>query len=297
MQLERGQTAVVTGGGSGIGLALAEGFADAGLNVVLADVDEAALDAAVSAVGARGVETLAVRCDVSREEEVARLAAVARERFGRVHVACNNAGVMSPADPWAGPLSAWQWVMGVNFWGVLHGVRAFLPQMAADGGGHIVNTASIAGLLPGFSPAYDASKHAVVAFTEDLFSYTKVNGLPVGVSVLCPGWVRTKILDASRNWPAELGEEPPQAVGSDLVKKYVGRAIDEGATPAAVAAAVLDAVRADRFWVLPHREFVDLCVDRWQMIADGADPVLVRELPGVALDELLEEMLGQLGQA
>ena len=110
---------------------------------------------------------------------------------------------MSQADAWFGPLSAWNWVLGVNLWGVIHGVRAFLPVLAAQGEGHIVNTASIAGLLPGFGAAYDATKHAVVALTEDLYLAMQQSGLPIGVSVLCPGWVRTNILDAERNWPGD----------------------------------------------------------------------------------------------
>ena len=150
-----------------------------------------------------------VRCDVSKEEQVAALVEATLERFGGVHVVCNNAGVAAQADPWFGPLSAWEWVMGVNFWGVVHGCRAFLPHLI--GGGHIVNTASIAGLYPGFSPAYDASKHAVVAISEGLYNVVTMAGLPIGVSVLCPGWVRTQIMDADRNWPAELGEKPPLA--------------------------------------------------------------------------------------
>ena len=150
MQLEAGKVAVVTGAASGIGFALAERFATSGMHVVLADVDEAGLAAAAERIGARGVDTLTVRTDVSDEASVQALAAAAIERFGTVHVVCNNAGVVSQADAWFGPLSAWTWVFGVNLWGVIHGVRAFLPVLAAQGEGHIVNTASIAGLLPGF---------------------------------------------------------------------------------------------------------------------------------------------------
>ena len=156
---------------------------------------------------------------------------------------CNNAGVAAQADPWFGPLSAWEWVIGVNFWGVVHGCRAFLPHLI--GGGHIVNTASIAGLYPGFSPAYDASKHAVVAISEGLYNGMTMAGLPVGVSVLCPGWVRTQIMDADRNWPSELGEKPPLAPTSEIVGHHVRRAIAEGATPAFIADAVADSVLAE----------------------------------------------------
>ncbi len=169
MQLEAGKVAVVTGAASGIGFALAERFAQSGMHVVLADIEAVALDAAAERIAAHGVETLAVVTDVSSEAAVQALAAAAVERFGSVHLVCNNAGVVSKADAWAGPISAWEWVMGVNFWGIVHGVRAFLPVLVENGGGHIVNTASIAGLMPGFGASYDASKHAVVALTEDLF--------------------------------------------------------------------------------------------------------------------------------
>jgi NAD(P)-dependent dehydrogenase (short-subunit alcohol dehydrogenase family) len=295
MELRTGQVAVVTGAAGGIGLALADRFAAAGLNVVLADVDAAALAQAAEQVGARGVETLEVLCDVSDEPAVQALAAAAVERFGTAHVVCNNAGVMSSADPWNGPLSTWQWVMGVNLWGVVHGVRAFLPILTAQGEGHIVNTASIAGLMPGFGASYDATKHAVVALTEDLYRETQMSASGVGVSVLCPGWVRTGILDAGRNWPTDQGEAPAAADGSEIMLKYVRRAIDEGTTPAAVADLVADAVVGDRFWVFPHPEFVELAIQRWHEIAEGQQPALFRDTPGMPpTEEIIAEVLASL---
>ena len=281
MQLAKGNVAVVTGAASGIGLALAERFATSGMHVVLADVDDAGLAAAAKQVARSGVETLSVRTDVSNVDSVQALADATFARFGAAHVICNNAGVASSADEWFGPLSSWEWVMGVNLWGVVHGVRAFLPRLIAQGGGHFVNTASIAGLYPGFGPSYDATKHAVVAITEDLYRAMTTAGLPIGVSVLCPGWVRTKIMDADRNWPAELGEKPPAAFGSEVIRKHVVRAIDEGATPAAVADLVADAVVEDRFWVFPHPDFVELVVRRWHGIAEGRNPELLVDTPGM----------------
>ena len=296
MELQGGQVAVITGAGSGIGLALAERFASAGLNIVAADVQDDALATAAEKIAAHGVEVHTVRCDVSKEEQVAALVEATLGRFGAVHVVCNNAGVAAQADPWFGPLSAWEWVMGVNFWGVVHGCRAFLPHLI--GGGHIVNTASIAGLYPGFSPAYDASKHAVVAISEGLYNGMTMAGLPVGVSVLCPGWVRTQIMDADRNWPSELGEKPPLAPTSEIVGHHVRRAIAEGATPAFIADAVADSVLANRFWVLPQQEFLDLVVRRWDTIAERANPAQDDQTPGMPpREQLLAELMAGLGIA
>jgi NAD(P)-dependent dehydrogenase (short-subunit alcohol dehydrogenase family) len=277
MELEAGDVAVVTGAASGIGRALAERFARAGLNVVLADVERDALAEATEVVAAIGVETLAVVTDVSLETDVQALADATIERFGAVKLVCNNAGVGGRTDPWFGPLSGWQWVMGVNFWGVVHGIRAFLPHLL--GGGHIVNTASIAGLLPGVTPPYDASKHAVVAVSEDLYTDMQTVGLPVGVSVLCPGWVRTAIVDSARNWPDRLGERPEP--GPEIVTRHLRRAIDEGATPALIADRVADAVETGRFWVIPQDEFLDLAVRRWHGIAERRDPEPAEQLPGL----------------
>jgi NAD(P)-dependent dehydrogenase (short-subunit alcohol dehydrogenase family) len=294
MELTKGQVAVVTGAGSGIGLALAERFAAAGMNLVLGDVQDDALAAATSHLQAGGVDVLPVRLDVSNETDVHDLAERTIDHYGAVHVVCNNAGVAARGDPWFGPVSSWEWVLGVNFWGVVHGCRAFLPHLV--GGGHIVNTASIAGLMPGFSPAYDASKHAVVAITEDLFNMIKGADLPIGVSVLCPGWVRTSIVDADRNWPASLGEKPADDPAAEIPRKYATRAIAEGRTPASVADAVADAILADRFWVIPHQDFLDLCIDRWASIAERADPLAPEDVPGMPpRSQILAEVAAALG--
>jgi len=281
MELSAGKVAVVTGAASGIGLALAERLARAGLDVVLADVEEPALQAAEQKVAGLGVKTLAVPTDVSDEAAVNALAAAAVDRFGAVHVVCNNAGVASDADPWFGPLSTWKWVLGVNLWGVVHGIRAFLPLLAAQGEGHIVNTASVAGLIPGVGPIYDAAKHAVVAISEDLYQAMTIAGLPVGISVLCPGWVRTSIDQATRNWPKSLGEVPPPAVTAEVMTPHVQRAVEEGMAPAAVADLVADAITADRFWVFTDPRFTQIALDRWQRIAEGRNPQTEVDLPGM----------------
>jgi NAD(P)-dependent dehydrogenase (short-subunit alcohol dehydrogenase family) len=295
MELAAGKVAVVTGAAGGIGLALAERFAASGLSVVLADVDGEALDVAADTIAATGVEVLAVPTDVSDESAVQDLAAATMDRFGAAHIVCNNAGVSSMADPWTGPISSWEWVVGVNMWGVIHGVRAFLPILVGQGDGHIVNTASIAGLLPGLAPAYDATKHAVVALTEDLYTTLAMTGLPIGVSVLCPGWVRTGIMDADRNWPAHLGERPPDAFGADIMGNHVRRAIAEGLTPEAVADMVADAVTALRFWVFPHPAFVEVAERRWQTIAEGLNPTLLTDVPGLPpAEQMLSEVAATL---
>ncbi|MCU0269304.1 MAG: SDR family NAD(P)-dependent oxidoreductase [Acidimicrobiales bacterium] len=297
MELERGKVAVVTGAASGIGLALAERLAVAGMAVVLSDIEEdKAAEQARRLAGTHGVETLAVRTDVSEAAQVEELARAAWDRFGGVHLVCNNAGVAATADPWLGPLSAWEWVMGVNFWGVVHGVRAFLPYLVLGGGGHIVNTASMAGVFPGFTPAYDASKHAVVAVSEGLYTMLRAAQLPVGVSVLCPGWVRTQLMDAERNWPDELGAAPGATGGAGVMAGHVRRAIDEGMTPAAVADRVADAVTGNRFWVFPHADFLELAVRRWERIAEGLDPEPPGQIPGLPpFEQLLAEMQAAAG--
>jgi NAD(P)-dependent dehydrogenase (short-subunit alcohol dehydrogenase family) len=210
-------------------------------------------------------------------------------------VICNNAGVTTRADPWFGPLSAWQWVVGVNMWGVVHGVRAFLPRLIEQGEGHVVNVASMAGLIPGLSPAYDAGKHAVVAITEDLYWTLQALGLPIGVSVLCPGWVRTQIFEAERNWPAALGESPPAGFASSVVDPHLRRAVAEGMTPMAVADLVADAVTESKFWVFPHPEFVELAAQRWSTIAEGRNPERLGTMPGMpSAEQIAAEVAAML---
>jgi NAD(P)-dependent dehydrogenase (short-subunit alcohol dehydrogenase family) len=299
MKLEEGKVAVVTGAASGIGFGLAERFARAGMHVVLADIDEAAMADAAARIRSHGVEALEVRTDVSNEQAVQALAAAALERFGAAHVVCNNAGVAAKADPWFGPLSAWEWVFGVNLWSVIHGVRAFLPTLATqEGGGYIVNTASMAGLLPGFGPSYDATKHAVVAISEDLYRTVRQMQLPIGVSVLCPGWVRTRIADAERNWLTHLGDLPPDSMIAAVVDKHLKRVIDEGTPPAVIADSVADAIEAERFWIVPHDDWLDLAVRRWHTIAEGANPVEELDVPGLPpLEEIAAEVQALLGGA
>ncbi|MEM9516809.1 MAG: SDR family NAD(P)-dependent oxidoreductase [Actinomycetota bacterium] len=288
MELGTDTVVVITGAGSGIGLAMANAFAAAGCKLVLADINEDDLTTADGEVrAAHGVETMTSVTDVSQAEQVEALATATVERFGAVHVVCNNAGVTGKGDPWIGPIETWTWTMGVNFWGVVHGVRAFLPRILESGGGHIVNTASIAGLFPGFGAAYDASKHAVIAVTEDLYTSMEMSPVPIGVSCVCPGFVRTGILDADRNWPDELGNKPEYDTAQTVLFKHARTAIAEGIQPAVVADLVINAVRENRFWVFPHADWLELVRDRFGAIGEGINPQQPEQSPGMPPREQL----------
>jgi NAD(P)-dependent dehydrogenase (short-subunit alcohol dehydrogenase family) len=253
MQDFRGKVAVVTGAASGIGRALADAFARVGMSVVLADIESAALEHAARAVATLGVPSLAVRTDVSQAAEVERLAERALDAFGAVHVVCNNAGVAISGPAWTHTLADWQWVLGVNLWGVIHGVRVFTPILLAQNApAHIVNTASMSGLtcVPNMA-LYGASKHAVVALSETLHHDLAAHGAPVKVSVVCPGFVDTRIRDSARNRPAELSDTAPTAPRSAEVDALARQLLARGLTPAHVADAVLDAIRAERLYVFP----------------------------------------------
>jgi len=242
-----GGVAVVTGGASGIGRAMAERFARERAKVVVADIDQRALAAVVDSIKARGGEALGVPTDVTDLSSVQTLAAAAFEAFGKVSVLCNNAGVAL----WGGLESAthrdWQWVLGVNLWGVIHGVEAFVPRMiASKEPGHIVNTASMAGLVAtrGLG-VYNTSKYAVVGLSETLAK--DLRPYHIGVSVLCPMGVATQIRESARNRPADLTNEAPSAVEP---VELMGRTL----APAAVAEMVLSAIRANRLYVITHEE-------------------------------------------
>ena len=247
----RDRVAVVTGAASGIGLALAERFAAEGMTIVMADVEAPALAAAADSLRRTAPAVLASVVDVARPDDVERLAREAYAAFGAAHVLCNNAGVAVLGAVHEHSLADWQWVMGVNFWGVVYGLQAFVPHMLAHGeSGHIVNTASLAGLMPG-GGTYGISKHAVLALTEGLHRDLKTRNANISASVLCPGFVNTQIFDAERNRPAELkaGTAPELAAGM----REVGRAmLAQGKAPAEVADIVFESIAADRFYILPH---------------------------------------------
>jgi NAD(P)-dependent dehydrogenase (short-subunit alcohol dehydrogenase family) len=268
------KVAVVTGAASGIGRALAQRFARAGMRVVLADVEPGALEEAAHEVAGAGAATLAVRTDVSKAADVEALAKATLDRFGAVHVVCNNAGVAQSGLAWSHTVADWEWILGVNLWGVIHGVRVFTPILLSQGDeGHIVNTASLAGLLSGPGSAiYNVTKHGVVTLSETLFQELLMLGSPVRVSVLCPGFVATRIADAERNRPAELadrGERPPGYEALDAIGRQL---IASGSSPTTIADCVFDAIGAQRFYVLPHPEWKDQIRQRMEDILAERNP-------------------------
>jgi NAD(P)-dependent dehydrogenase (short-subunit alcohol dehydrogenase family) len=278
MQHLAGKVAVVTGGASGIGLAMATRFAAEGMKVVLADIERPVLAAAGEKLAAGGADVLTVPTDVSVADEVAALAATTLEHFGDVHLVCNNAGVGSRGLPIAElPLDDFAWVVAVNLFGVIHGIEAFLPHLRANGVGHIVNTASVSGLYyrPRMGP-YNASKAAVVALSETLRFELDAEASGVGVSVLCPSWVRTNISTSDRNRPERFAYTLESEQMSHAAE-YKARRREQLATiatdPADVAAQVCDAVIEDRFYVITHPESIDGFVERAARIVAGENPV------------------------
>jgi NAD(P)-dependent dehydrogenase (short-subunit alcohol dehydrogenase family) len=272
-----GRVAVVTGGASGIGLAMAERFAAEGMHLAIADIEQDALDVAAKQLGDTGAEVLAVRTDVSQADEVDALAERVRDRFGGFHVVCNNAGVGGHGfSSWDGPVSEWQWVLGVNLWGVINGIRAFVPTLVEQNEGHVVNTASLAGLttIPFMAP-YSATKHAVLAISEALFHELTILGSGVKVSVLCPGFVKTRIAEANRNWLEHLGPEPAHDDPESAVMEPLIRGLVEAGKPAdELAEQVVDAIRAARFLVLTEPEVSKGAVDSRAAALEGSDPTL-----------------------
>ena len=260
MQQLQGRVAVVTGAASGIGLALAQRFARDGMRLVLADIESAALQRVHAQFRAEGVPAIALTVDVMDEAQVLALADAAYREYGAVHLLCNNAGVLAPAlraPSWETGAAEWQWVLGVNLTGVAHGVRAFVPRMLAGGDeGHVVNTASVAGLLTGSGP-YFASKHAVSCLTEGLYKDFKLAGAKLSASVLCPGVIRTQILDAERNRPVALGGPTDLATLGERDRQWTTgfrAALEAGIDPAVVADAVADAVVHDRYYIVPAQD-------------------------------------------
>ncbi len=283
LQELRGRTAVITGGGGGIGRSLAFTFAKEGMNIVVSDVDLDAATVVVDEVKALGVRSLAVKTDVSNKESVDELADVAYREMGSVHVLCNNAGVVTMKLAQDMSEDDWDWVIGVNLWGTIHGVEAFVPRMAAAGeGGHVVNTASIAGLVPEAIPgiiSYTTSKHGVVGLSESL--RFDLAGKGIGVTVLCPGGVRTRIGEAGRNRPERFGgPEAPMLPAAAAPPPAQAPPVPTTMDPDDLAAMVLAAVRNDEMYVLSHADTRESVETRFGGLLDAFDAFAAREGSG-----------------
>ena len=263
-----GRVAVVTGAASGLGRAMAERFAAEGMRIVVSDIDAAGLDDVAQALTGAGAEVHAVVADVADSGAVDRLADESFARFGAVHLLCNNAGVVKSARAWALTLDDWRWVLGVDLWSVIHGIRAFVPRMLAQGGpGHVVNTASMTGLLP--MPrlaAYSTAKSGVVALSESLQHDFDAEGADIGVSVFCPGFVATRITESARNRPASLGET------AEASGPRTASGVQPTLTADEAAGQVLDAVRTRRFWILTHPRYRPVIQERAAGIGTDARP-------------------------
>jgi NAD(P)-dependent dehydrogenase (short-subunit alcohol dehydrogenase family) len=269
------KVAVITGAGSGIGRAIARRAAEQGMKLALADIEKAALDDVCAELGEH-VEVLGVPTDVSDLAAVEALRDATVDRFGTVHLLCNNAGVGGGGRIWEIPIETWNWVLGVDLWSVVYGIRTFVPLMIEQNEGHVVNTASMAGLVsgPGMGP-YMVAKHGVVAMSETLFHDLRFVQSAVGVSVLCPSFVNTRIHESNRNAPADViarYEDQPEREVNVNMRAMVTSLIENGLDPNKVADAVIDAVQARRFYILTHPESVEWVRRKMNNILDGQDP-------------------------
>jgi NAD(P)-dependent dehydrogenase (short-subunit alcohol dehydrogenase family) len=303
MQDFEGKVAVVTGAASGMGRAMAERFAAEGMKVVLADVEEPVLEATVTELKHKEYDVLGVRTDVSRQDSVEALAQRAIEAYGKVHIVCNNAGVGGERGMiWEETQKAWDYMMGVNFWGVVHGIRVFVPTMLDHGEeGHVVNTASIAGLGPGWG-IYGVTKHAVVAMTEWLSQNLQMVDARINASVLCPSGVATNITGTWRNRPPEMQEDTatPASVQEMRLKRYRQRmtqAVAAGKQPPEIAEIVLDAIKNNDFYILTHPEQEENRVRaRAEQIVSRKGPTPSRLVmdDDWSVDEIVRQMRGEV---
>ena len=268
-----GKVAVVTGAASGMGRAFAERFAREGMRVVLADIEVPALEAVVNELRRAEHDVIGVRTDVSDRGSVVELARQAVDAYGKVHVLCNNAGVDGYLGTiWESTEHGWQWTFGVNFWGIVHGVEAFLPGMLAHGEeGHIVNTASATAVVPG-NTIYGVTKHAALAYSEAVYTHLRQQDARIGVTCLCPGIVNTRIFYAGRNRPAELRDEEPERERDAARRNALRDRIARGAPPEEVAEILFDAIRDQHFYVLTDHEWDERARQRAEAILARGDP-------------------------
>ncbi len=273
----RDKVAVVTGAASGIGRSIADRCAQEGMKVVLADIELPALQEAEREMSRTGATVLAVKTDVSKAGDVEALAQKTLDAFGGVHLLFNNAGVGNLGAIWELSQAEWEWVMGVNLWGIIHGLRVFVPIMLAqDADCHIINTASIAGLLPYHpSATYQVTKHAAVALSEQLYYSLAQRSAKVKTSALCPGWVKTRILEGYRNRPPELADISGDAAADpvrDAVMHEMREAVRTGMAPQQVADCVFEAIRAEQFYILTHPELNPVIRARMEGILETGRP-------------------------
>jgi NAD(P)-dependent dehydrogenase (short-subunit alcohol dehydrogenase family) len=278
MKQFRDRVAVITGGASGIGFATAQRLAAEGMKIVIADIESAALESAAKQLESAGAAVLAVRTDVSRAEDVERLAQKTLERFGGVHVVFNNAGVAVTGEAWENSLADWEWVIGVNLWGVIHGIRTFVPILLRQNEpAHVVSTASMAGLTsnPGMA-VYNVTKHAVVTLSETLHSDLALRGSPVKASVLCPGFIHTRIMDSARNRQTDARKDPPTPEASALgasIELALREGVSQGFAPSHVAQKVFEAIRDEQFYVFAAQpEIFDAVKQRLEEVGAGRNP-------------------------
>jgi NAD(P)-dependent dehydrogenase (short-subunit alcohol dehydrogenase family) len=268
------KVAVITGASGGIGFGIAERCAQEGMKVVLAGINLQNLIQAEAQLQPVGATTLCVRTDVSKLEDIQALADATLDAFGAVHLLVNNAGVVAGGTAWESTLADWQWLMGVNLWGVIYGLQVFVPIMLAqDAEAHIVNTSSVAGLMRSFvSAPYQVTKHAVVALTENLYHTLAQQEAKVKASVLCPGWVKTRILDSGRNRPPELQNEPrqePVTPETQATRDSFRQAVEAGMSPQEVADHVFKAIRDEQLYILTHPDCGGMVQTRMQAILDA----------------------------
>jgi NAD(P)-dependent dehydrogenase (short-subunit alcohol dehydrogenase family) len=282
MKTFKDRVAVITGGASGLGQALAKRFASEGMNLVLADIDEASLAKTANELRAGGVTVVTQRTDVSSGADVEQLARTALDAFGAAHIVCNNAGVAPMGLAWESTEADWRWVLGVNVWGVIHGVRAFTPLLLRQNDeGHIVNTASVAGLIsPSGMAAYSMSKHAVVALSEALYHDLAARTTKVKCSVLCPAYFPSGIADSERSRPAEFVSTGEKSDEQRALEANLKKAVESGKLTAGdIANAVFESVRDERFYILPHPRIKPAIEARMRDILDESlprDPLKIR---------------------
>jgi len=291
------RVAVVTGAASGIGRGMAESFTAAGMKVVLSDIDGRALDETTAHLRAGGADVHSIVVDVAKPEQVDALAKEVIQRYGQVHVLCNNAGVGSPGrSSWESTLDDWNWILSVNLMGVIHGIRAFLPIMIEQGTeAHIVNTASIAGLIANTGSLYGVTKAAVVALSEGTHLEMQARRLKPRISVLCPGPVNTDILTSQRNRPKDPSAPsmPPASPVATAMREWMAQEVKNGLDPRAVGEEVLAAIRAERFYILTHPQMSSMIQQRTSDILMGKNPIAARP-PNF---ESLQKKLAALGVA